>query len=79
MFDWAIDASGADSPIKEIVMNSGRTAALGERHARIDHAVSAELARPGSDSLEIARLKKERLAIKDQIAAQTMRNDQRIS
>lgn len=60
-------------------MNTGRTAALGERHARIDHAVSAELARPGSDSLEISRLKKERLAIKDQIAAQTLRSDQLIN
>lgn len=56
-------------------MNTGRTAALGERHARIDHAVSAELARPGSDSLEISRLKKERLAIKDQIAAEASRRE----
>lgn len=60
-------------------MNSGRTAALGERHAQIDQAVSAELARPGSDNLEITRLKKERLAIKDKIAAQALSDNQKLN
>lgn len=42
-------------------------AALKKKHADLDDEIRAAEARPGSDDLEIAALKKEKLRIKDEI------------
>lgn len=44
-----------------------RISRLEERHADLDHAVSAMEAQPFCDRLALHRLKKEKLALKDEI------------
>jgi hypothetical protein len=45
----------------------GHLAELTERHRLLDRQISEELGRPGSDDLQIRRLKQEKLKIKEQI------------
>ena len=40
---------------------------LSERHRMLDRRIVEELARPGSDDLEIRRLKQEKLKLKEEI------------
>ncbi len=40
---------------------------LSEKHRQIERRIEAEAARPGSDEVEIRRLKQEKLKLKDQI------------
>ena len=40
---------------------------LSEKHRVLDKMIEEELARPGSDDLKIAELKKEKLRLKDEI------------
>ncbi len=40
---------------------------LSERHRILDRRIVEELARPGSDDLEIRRLKQEKLKLKEEI------------
>jgi hypothetical protein len=49
-------------------MEHGRIATLEERHARLDRTIETEAHRPGSDDIQLARLKRERLSLKDQLA-----------
>jgi len=42
---------------------------LEREHARLEAAIAEQLARPRPDDLEVARLKKAKLAVRDQIAA----------
>lgn len=49
-------------------MQQSRMAALEERHARLDERIVAEARRPGSDGLDVARMKREKLALKEEIA-----------
>ncbi len=43
-------------------------AELAEKHRLLERKIEEEVARPGSDDIEIHRLKLEKLKIKDQIA-----------
>jgi hypothetical protein len=40
---------------------------LSERHRQLERRIEEEVARPGSDDLEIRRLKQEKLKLKDEI------------
>ncbi|QNL19554.1 DUF465 domain-containing protein [Hyphobacterium sp. CCMP332] len=40
---------------------------LDARHNQLDHKIENECKRPGSDTLQIASLKKEKLRLKEQI------------
>jgi hypothetical protein len=42
-------------------------AELSEKHRTLERQIEEELARPGADDLEISKLKKEKLKIKDEI------------
>lgn len=42
-------------------------AELSEKHRSLEMKIREELARPGSDDAQIARLKKEKLRIKDEM------------
>ncbi len=42
-------------------------AELSEKHRSLEMKIQEELARPGSDDAQIAKLKKEKLRIKDQM------------
>jgi hypothetical protein len=43
-------------------------AELSEKHRLLERKIAEELARPGSDDIQINQLKKERLRIKDEMA-----------
>jgi hypothetical protein len=43
-------------------------AELSEKHRSLERQIEEELSRPGADDLEISKLKKEKLKIKDEIA-----------
>ena len=43
-------------------------AELAEKHRLLERKIEEEVARPGSDDIEIHRMKLEKLKIKDQIA-----------
>ena len=45
-----------------------RVTALTNKHAALEQAIAEESQRPMPDSLEISRLKREKLLIKDEIA-----------
>ncbi|MCV0368780.1 MULTISPECIES: DUF465 domain-containing protein [Filomicrobium] len=45
----------------------GHLAELTEKHRLLDRQISDELGRPGSDDLQIRRLKREKLKIKEEI------------
>jgi hypothetical protein len=40
---------------------------LSERHRQLERRIEEEVARPGSDDLEIRRMKQEKLKLKDEI------------
>lgn len=42
-------------------------AELSEKHKLLERRIEEELARPGSDDLEITRLKREKLKLKEEI------------
>ncbi|HJU31488.1 MAG TPA: DUF465 domain-containing protein [Hyphomicrobiaceae bacterium] len=46
---------------------AGHLAELSEKHRTLELKIQEELARPGSDDLQINRLKKEKLRIKDEM------------
>ena len=46
---------------------SAHLAELTEKHRLLDRRIEEELARPGSDDMEIRRLKQEKLRIKDEM------------
>lgn len=50
-------------------MTTARISALKERHSRLEQDLADALARPFVDEVEIADIKKRKLAIKDEIAA----------
>ena len=50
-------------------MNAVHLASLSSKHAAIDAQLALEKQKPLPDSLRIARLKKEKLRLKEQIAA----------
>lgn len=41
---------------------------LSERHRALERRIEDEVARPGSDDIEIRRLKQEKLKLKDEIS-----------
>jgi hypothetical protein len=43
-------------------------AELSEKHRALELKIQEELSRPGSDDIQIAQLKKEKLRIKDEMA-----------
>jgi hypothetical protein len=47
---------------------SSHLAELSEKHRSLERRIEEELSRPGADDLEISKLKKEKLKIKDAIA-----------
>lgn len=49
-------------------MQDGRIATLEQRHSRLDRRIDSESNRAGSDDMELARMKRERLSLKDQLA-----------
>lgn len=48
-------------------MNQAHIATLEQRHARLGDQIDTEARRPGSDDVELTRLKRERLSLKDQL------------
>jgi hypothetical protein len=46
---------------------SSHLAELSEKHRSLERQIEEELSRPGADDLEISKLKKEKLKIKDEI------------
>lgn len=42
---------------------------LTERHARLDRDIASQARKPGTDDLDISRMKRERLSLKDQLEA----------
>jgi hypothetical protein len=46
---------------------AGHLAELSEKHRSLELKIQEETARPGSDDLQINRLKKEKLRIKDEM------------
>jgi len=46
---------------------AGHLAELSEKHRLLEQKIQEEQARPGSDDLQIIRLKKEKLKIKDEM------------
>jgi hypothetical protein len=46
---------------------SSHLAELSEKHRSLERQIEQELSRPSADDLEIAKLKKEKLKIKDEI------------
>jgi hypothetical protein len=43
-------------------------AELSERHRLLEQKLKEEISRPGSDDIEISRLKREKLRLKDEMA-----------
>lgn len=41
---------------------------LSEKHRQLERRIEEEIARPGSDDIEIRRMKQEKLKLKDEIA-----------
>ena len=41
---------------------------LSEKHRSLERRIAEEIARPGSDDIEIRRMKQEKLKLKDEIA-----------
>lgn len=41
---------------------------LSEKHRQLERRIEEEMARPGSDDLEIRRMKQEKLKLKDEIS-----------
>jgi len=46
---------------------SGHLQELSQRHSALERRIEEEMARPGSDDLEIRRMKQEKLKLKDEI------------
>ena len=46
---------------------AGHLAELSEKHRTLETRIQEELARPGSDDLQIIRLKKEKLRVKEEM------------
>lgn len=46
---------------------AGHLAELSEKHRMLEQKIQEELSRPGSDDLQIIRLKKEKLRLKEAI------------
>ncbi len=46
---------------------SGHLQELSQRHSALERRIEQEMARPGSDDLEIRRMKQEKLKLKDEI------------
>lgn len=44
---------------------------LSDKHRQLERRIEEEIARPGSDEIEIRRLKQEKLKLKDEIARLT--------
>jgi hypothetical protein len=53
-------------------MASAHLASLTARHAKLDESVAAETRRPMPDQARLARLKREKLKLKEEIAAAQM-------
>lgn len=47
---------------------AGHLQELAHKHSALKRQIQEEMARPGSDDLEIRRLKQEKLKLKDEIA-----------
>jgi hypothetical protein len=47
---------------------AGHLAELSEKHRMLETKIQEEIARPGSDDLQIIKLKKEKLRIKEELA-----------
>jgi len=47
---------------------AGHLAELSEKHRLLETRIQEEMARPGADDLQISRMKKEKLRIKDEMA-----------
>ena len=47
---------------------AGHLAELSEKHRLLDMRIQEELSRPSTDDIQISRLKKEKLRIKDEMA-----------
>jgi len=51
----------------------GRLSALTRKHAELDLELKAEASRPAADPIQVRQLKKQKLAVKDEIAARQRR------
>lgn len=51
-----------------------RIESLKEKHASIEHALESKSNLPNPDEIELAELKKQKLAIKDELASITTRH-----
>jgi hypothetical protein len=56
---------------RESLMANAHLSSLSARHARIEANLAAELRRPMPDAAVVAKLKREKLRLKDEVAAST--------
>jgi hypothetical protein len=54
---------------KEKLMSTPQLETIVKRHAHLDQIIDQQTKKAGVDNLSLSRLKKERLALKDQIAS----------
>jgi hypothetical protein len=57
-------------PRKENVMENSHISALSAKHAGLEARIKAESSRPSPDAILVASLKKQKLRLKEEIAAQ---------
>ncbi len=55
---------------KENVMENSHVSALSAKHAGLDARIKAETSRPKPDTVLVASLKKQKLRLKEELAAQ---------
>jgi len=57
-----------NSHMEELMALSAHLQELAERHRQLERRIEEEMGRPGSDDLEIRRMKQEKLKIKDEMS-----------
>ena len=56
-----------NTPTEGLMTLAGHLAELSEKHRMLELKIQEEISRPGSDDLQINRLKKEKLKIKEEM------------
>jgi hypothetical protein len=65
---WHLNEVSSTNSWRTMMALAAHIAELAEKHRLLERKIEEEVARPGSDDIEIHRLKLEKLKLKDQIA-----------
>jgi hypothetical protein len=65
---WHLDEVSSTFSWRTMMALAAHIAELAEKHRLLERKIEDEVARPGSDDIEIHRMKLEKLKLKDQIA-----------